>query len=77
METEKSSIENRISAYNSLTSKLTALQSTIESLNSTESFGARLAKSSDEDSLTATATSDAAVGTYHLRDSRRSREPEG
>ena len=70
LETEKGSIESRISAYNSLTSKLTSLQSTIESLNSAESFGARLAKSSDEDSLTATATSDAAVGTYQIQVSR-------
>ena len=70
LETEKSGIENRISAYNSLTSKLTSLQSTIESLNSAENFGARLAKSSDEDSLTATATSDAAVGTYQIQVSR-------
>ena len=70
LETEKSGIESRISAYNSLTSKLTSLQSTIESLNSAENFGARLAKSSDEDSLTATATSDAAVGTYQIQVSR-------
>ncbi len=70
LESEKGSIESRISAYNSLTSKLSSLQSTIESLNSSENFGARLAKSSDEDSLTANATSDAAVGTYQIQVSR-------
>ncbi len=70
LETEKGGIESRISAYNSLTSKLTSLQSTLESLNTAESFGARLAKSSDEDSLTASATSDAAVGTYQINVSR-------
>ncbi len=67
LQQQKSDTQNKINAYNSLSSKLQDLQGKIGDLNSAESFAARSASSSNENVLTAKATSAASAGTYQIK----------
>jgi flagellar hook-associated protein 2 len=58
------------SAYSSIGSQLSALQTTAQSLEQPSTFQAATATSSDPTSVTATAANGAAVGTYNLQVAR-------
>ncbi len=70
LESEKKAFQNKINAYNDLNSKLSALLSSLDALNSADSFSAKKTSSSDEEILTATAGGDASPGTYQIQVSR-------
>lgn len=59
-------VEGKIDAYNDLSSKLSDLLGKIGALNDAEKLATKLATSSDETVLTASATSTALNGTYQI-----------
>ncbi len=68
--TRKSSYESKNNAYSTLSSKLSSLKTLLENLKTTGSsseFKYKSATSSNEDFLTASATSSAGIGTYNIR----------
>jgi len=70
LESEKKTFQNKINAYNDLNSKLSALLSSLDTLNSSDSFSAKKTTSSNEEVLTASATGEAAPGTYQIQVAR-------
>ena len=70
LESEKETFQRRINAYNDLNSKLSALLSSLDSLNNADSFASKKTTSSNESVLTATASGSASEGTYQILVSR-------
>jgi len=70
LESEKKNFQNKIDAYNNLNSKLSALFSSLDALNSVDSFSAKKTASSNDEILTATASGEASPGTYQIQVSR-------
>jgi flagellar hook-associated protein 2 len=66
IENRQSEEQDRLSVYQDLQSRLSSLDSTILSLNSALTLGAKLASSSNTTALTASANSSAAIGTYTI-----------
>jgi flagellar hook-associated protein 2 len=66
LDSRQSVINGQISAWGSVTSSLSALQSALTDLKSATAFQQRSTSSSDETVATATATTDAALGNYSL-----------
>ncbi len=66
LEDRGSLFQQKIDAYEALQTRLSELAGKIGALNSPDNFAARLAKSSNEDILTADASSTAAEGTYNI-----------
>lgn len=66
LESKKTAYNNKISAYNTLSSKLSALKSAADKLRTTSNFYAKSASVTDSTVLEATASSSAAVGNYSI-----------
>ena len=70
LEAEKQRLETKIKAYNDLNSQLSSLLSKLDALKTDANFSVKLTSSSDESVLTATATSEAAPGSYQIQVNR-------
>lgn len=66
LQDQQAELQSEIDAFNTLSSNLSTLSSKLSVLNSPESFATRTAKSSNEEVLTATASSEAIPGAYQI-----------
>ena len=66
LEDKKSDYQTELSAWGTVNSKLSDLFSKVQTLNSLSTMGAMRASSSDEEILTATATSSASIGSFSI-----------
>jgi flagellar hook-associated protein 2 len=66
LETQKKNEQNRLSAYTSLSTNLSSLQSAFAALQASSAFGSLQASSSDTEILTASATASASKGSFTI-----------
>ena len=66
LDAEKALVDAKISAFGEISSAVSSLSSSLKSLNSTSAFNASTATSSNQNALTATASSIASAGNYSL-----------
>lgn len=66
LQSEQSSIQKKVDAFNSLKTKLQALGDTLTALNTADNFSARAATSSNQSILTASADSTATTGSHQI-----------
>jgi flagellar hook-associated protein 2 len=66
LQSQQTDEQNRLSAYNSLSSSLSALESSFSDLQASTSYGSLQANSSDTTTVTASATSSASKGTFTI-----------
>jgi flagellar hook-associated protein 2 len=66
LESKKSNYEERLSVWQDINTRLLSLKTEADSLKTASNFIQRTASSSDEDILTASATSSASAGTYSV-----------
>lgn len=66
LETQKKNEQNRLSAYTSLSTNLSSLQSAFAALQTSSAYGSLQASSSDTEILTASATASASKGSFTI-----------
>jgi len=66
LEEKKTTLNDRLEAFKTFDSKLSALQSAVEDLDTAKEFGSYAADVADESYFSATASGDAVAGTYQI-----------
>ena len=66
LEEKKEALNKRLEAFKTFDTKLSALQSAVDDLNTAEEFGSNSATLSDESNFSASASGDAAAGSYQI-----------